>query len=360
MKSISAIHPAITFKLKSCATEIAPILHIIFKQSLNLGILPSDWLSSNVCPVFKKGNRNDPSNYRPISLTAPCCKIMEHIIFHSIMDHAKCNNILIDNQHGFRSGFSCETQLISLVEDISYAMDNGFQTDVILLDFSKAFDTVPHLRLLKKLEHYKIDSLVMNWIRSWLTQRTQSVVVNGFSSPPVSVLSGVPQGTVLGPLMFLLYINDIANGISSSIRLFADDCILYRTVKSKNDSAILQQDLNLLLHWATVWQMKFNVNKCVLVRCSRSPSPVLHSYLLDDHILDERDEHSYLGVLLHKSLSWSNHITKTAAKASQVFNFLWRNLSNCSSSVKASAYLTIVRPIIEYASMICLGSLSTV
>ena len=228
------------FILKSCATEIAPILQVIFKQSLNLGILPSDWLSSNVCPVFKKGNRNDPSNYRPISLTAPCCKIMEHIIFHSIMDHAKCNNILIDNQHGFRSGFSCETQLILLVEDISYAMDNGFQTDVILLDFSKAFDTVPHLRLLKKLEHYKIDSLVMNWIRSWLTQRTQSVVVNGFSSPPVSVLSGVPQGTVLGPLMFLLYINDIANGISSSIRLLADDCILYQTIKSKNDSAILQ------------------------------------------------------------------------------------------------------------------------
>ena len=191
-----------------------------------------------------------------------------------------------------------------------------------------------------------------NRLWSWLTQQTQSVVVNGFSSPPASILSGVPQGTILGPLMFLLYINDIANGISSSIRLFADDCILYRTVKSKNDSAILQQDLNLLLHWATVWQMKFNVNKCVLVRCSRSPSPVLHSYLLDDHILDERDEHSYLGVLLHKSLSWSNHITKTAAKASQVFNFLRRNLSNCSSSVKASAYLTIVRPIMEYTSSV--------
>ena len=124
------------FISKSCASEIALILQVIFKQSLNLGILSSDWLTSNICPVFKKGNRNDPSNYHP---TAPCCKIMEHIIFHSIMDHAQFNNILIDNQHGFRSGFSCETQLILLVEDISYAMDNGFQTDVILLDFSKVF-----------------------------------------------------------------------------------------------------------------------------------------------------------------------------------------------------------------------------
>ena len=138
------------FILKSCATEIAPILQVIFKQSLNLEILPSDWLTSN---VLKKGNHNDPSNYCPIPLTEPSCKIMEHIIFHSIMDHAQCNNILIENQHGFRSGSSCQMQLISLMEDISYAMDNGFQTDVILLDFSKAFDTVPRLRLLKKLEH---------------------------------------------------------------------------------------------------------------------------------------------------------------------------------------------------------------
>ena len=146
------------------------------------------------------------------------------------MDHIQLNNILIDNQHGFRPGFSCQTQLISLMEDVSYALDNQLQTD-FLLDFSKAFDTVPHKRLLAKLQHYKIDNHVWAWIQSWLTQRTQSVVVDGASSQPVSVLSGVPQGTVLGPLMFLLYINDIAAGISSSLRLFADDCLLYRTIK---------------------------------------------------------------------------------------------------------------------------------
>ena len=130
--------------------------------------------------------------------------------------------------------------------------------DVILLDFSKAFDTVPHIRLLNKLQNCKIDNL-MTWIKSWLTQRTQSVVVDGTSSSQVSVLSGVPQGTVLGPLLFLLYINDIANKVSSSICLFSDDCILYRVIKCENDSIILQCDPNLLSQWATLWQIKFNV-----------------------------------------------------------------------------------------------------
>ena len=121
------------------------------------------------------------------------------------MDHLQLNNILINNQHGFRSGFSCQTQLISLIEDVSHALDNQLQTDLILLDFSKAFDTVPHKRLSAKLHHYRIDHQVCAWIQSWLTQCTQSVAVDGVSSPPVCVLSGVPQGTVLGPFMFLLY-----------------------------------------------------------------------------------------------------------------------------------------------------------
>ena len=174
-------------------------------------------------------------------------------------------------------------QLISLIENISHAMD-GFQTDLILLDFSKAFDTVPHQHLLHKLQHYKINDLVTTWIKSW------PVVVNGTSSSSVSVLSGVPQGTVLGPLLFLLYINDLTNEVSS-IRLFADDCILYQVIKSKNGSIILQHDLNLLSQWTTVWQMKFNINKCVLIRHSRSPNPFQHNYYLDNHVLDVREEH---------------------------------------------------------------------
>ena len=340
--------------LKYCAAEISPILQLIFTQSLDTGQLPSDWLRANICPVFKRGNRSTPSNYRPISLTSSCCKVFEHIIFHSIMDHVRLNNILIDNQHayGFRPGFSCQTQLISLIEDISHALDNQLQTDLIMLDFSKAFDTVAHKCLMAKLHHYRVDHQVCAWIQSWLTQRTQTVVVDGISSPPVHVLSGVPQGTVLGPLMFLLYINDIATGISSPLRLFADDCLLYRTINSVEDSFILQTDLELLSQWATVWQMKFNVSKCIVIRCTRSHTPVQYGYRLNNITLSTDNQHTYLGILLHKSLSWSGHIASIASKASQIFNFLRRNLSKCSSTVKASSYLALVRPIMEYAASV--------
>ena len=169
-------------------------------------------------------------------------------------------------------GFSCETQLISLVEDISHAMDDGFQTDLILLDFSKAFDTDPHQHLLNKLEHYKIDNLIMTWIKSWLTQSTQFVVVNILLSISVCLIRCVSRYCFRSFNVFN-YINDIANEVSSSICLFADECILYRVIKSENDSVILQHDLNLLSQLVTVWQMKFNVNKCVVL-CTNQVLPV--------------------------------------------------------------------------------------
>ena len=156
------------------------------------------------------------------------------------------------------------------------------------------------------------------------------MVVDGAFSKPISVLSGVPQGTVLGPLMFLLYINDGTDEVSSTLCLLADDCILYRVIKSPEDSISLQKDLDLLSHWASTWQMNFNTSKCVVLRCSRSPMPILYNYQLNDHVLDIREEHPYLGIILHKSLSWSSHISKIFTKASQTFNFLWRNFSKCS------------------------------
>ena len=195
-------------------------------------------------------------------------------------------------------------------------MDNHNQTNLILLDFSKPFDTVPYRRLLAKLQYYKIDNLVRKWTQSWLTERSQSVVVDGASSKPVSVLSGVPQGTVLGPLMFLLYINDITDRVSSTLRLFADDYLLYRKIQSPQDSILLQNDLDLLCHWASIWQMNFNTTKCVVLRCFRSPTPIQRDYQLNDHILDIKNEHPYLGITLHKSLSWTSHISKFSTKAS--------------------------------------------
>ena len=275
---------------------------------------------------------------------------MEHIIYHSIMNHLNQNNILIENQHGFRANHSCVTQLITLSEDISFALDHQKQTDIILLDFSKAFDTVPHQRLLTKLRFYGINGNSYNWIQTWLTHRSQCVVLDSESSSPVPVLSGVPQGTVLGPLMFLLNINDITKNINSPLHLFADDCLLYRVINSAEDANMLQEDLNRLSEWANTWQLRFNVSKCTVIRCTRSLTPFNHVYTLNNHILNLSDQHTYLGVILNTSLSWSPHISSIVTKASKTLNFLKRNLNKCSEQVKESAYLTMVRPQLEYAS----------
>ena len=327
--------------LKNCAEEISPVLKVIFTKSFTTGILPKDWLTANICPVHKKGRCDDASNYRPISLTSICSKVLEHIIYHNIMNHLNNNNILKENQHGFRANHSCVTQLLTLTEDISYALDHRKQVDVILLDFAKAFDTVPHQRLLTKLHFYGIQNDTYNWIKAWLSNRTQQILLDGITSSSVAVTSGVPQGTVLGPLMFLLYINDITTNIKSPLRIFADDCLLYRVINSPEDTIILQQDLDQISHWVKIWQLRLNVTKCALIRCSRSLTPIVHHYTLNNSFLKETDQHHYLGIMLNKTLSWSSHISNIAKKASNSLNFIKRNLSDCSREVKAQAYLTM-------------------
>ena len=156
---------------------------------------------------------------------------------------------MTDCQHGFRARRSCETQLLTLAHELLSPLDVGYQHDLIILDFSKAFDRVPHERLQKKLDHYGIQDSTQGWIKAFLSNRTQQVIVEGATSDTVPVISGVPQGTVLGPLLFLIFINDLPNCVQSRIRLFADDCILYRNIRSNEDTIVLQDDLNKLADW---------------------------------------------------------------------------------------------------------------
>ena len=200
---------------------------------------------------FKKGSKLQAVNYHPVSLT---CKLFEHIVCkHTcILGHLEEHGILTDFQHGFRTGRSCKTRLITTFHDIASAYNKkGSEIDIAVLDCSKAFDTVPHDGLLSKLKHYGIDDKIYTWISNFLTQRKQRVVVDGIQSDLVTVDSGVPQGTVLGQILFLLHINDLPSEISSKVRLFADDCLVYREIKSRHDQNDLQKDLNLLESWGT-------------------------------------------------------------------------------------------------------------
>ena len=202
------------------------------------------------------------------------------------MNHCDLHRIISDMQHGFRQKHSCESQLVITLEEIARARDEGKQIDLLILDFTKAFDTVPHQRLLAKLKYYGIDGNLHKWVDNWLTGRNQTVVIDGERSSSKEVTSGVPQGTVLGPLMFLIYINDIQDSVQySTTRLFADDCLLYRVINNAQDSDKLQSDLTRLQEWSETWQMQFNPKKCYLLSMQRMRNPIRRDYTLRGEVL---------------------------------------------------------------------------
>ena len=268
--------------LKECAIHLAPILKTILQCSLDTGKLPKDWRDANISSIFKKGDKHLPENYRPVSLTSVICKILEHIICRHLLKHLEKHKILTNLNHGFRSGYSCETQLITTINDFLQEHDKGQQVDIAILDFSKAFDTVPHDKLLHKLEQYGIKGNIHSWLTNFLSTRTMRTIVEGESSKETSVDSGVPQGTVLGPIMFLCHINDLPDCVNSSVRLFADDCLLYRTIKKEEDHLTLQADLKHLEEWANKWGMRFNTKKCYVLSINNKSS---RYYQLEKHTL---------------------------------------------------------------------------
>ena len=336
--------------LKIAGEAIAPVLTRIFQKSLDTGEIPSCWLRANVTPLFKKGERTNPANYRPVSLTCIASKILEHILHSTIMAHYDNFAILTDKQHGFRSKRSCESQLILTINDLAQSLDNKSQIDMAIMDFSKAFDSVPHNRLLLKLSHYGIQNKTLSWISNFLRHRTQRVVIGGEHSAWTSVVSGVPQGTVLGPLLFLTYINDLPDNLKSSVRLFADDCVLYHEIRDCRDARELQHDLDTLVQWERDWQLSFNPSKCHIMRLSHARSPKQYNYKLGEANLSEVTGHPYLGVHISNNLTWNAHVNQIVSKANRTLGFITRNLHPCPRHVKESAYKTLVRPLLEYSS----------
>lgn len=222
----------------------------------------------------------------------------------------------------------------------------------MVMDFSKAFDVVQHGSLLVKLKYYGIRGPTLDWIDSFLTNRSQRVVVDGEISEEAPVTSGVPQGSVLGPILFLVYINDMPECISSTSRLFADDTIVYRPVASKKDCQALQNDLQSLERWEKLWGMSFNPSKCSIIRISRKKKPLILPYILKNEELNSAETAGYLGVTIAQDLSWNAHIAKVIAKGNRSLGFLKRNIQTKSVITKTNAYNTIVRPTLEYAASV--------
>ena len=338
--------------LKELATELAPVLTTLFRQSLQTGELPSSWLTAWIAPVFKKGARNEPENYRPVSLTCVSCKLLEHILCTHLRRHMDTHGILTRFNHGFRRKHSCESQLLVTTHDLYSRMDKKEEVDMAVLDFSKAFDTVPHQRLLGKLELMGIHGHLHSWIKSFLTLRTQSVLIEGQRSHEDRVDSGVPQGTVLGPLLFLCYINDLPSVLdpNTAVRLFADDCLIYRSIRSVDDRTQLQMDLNALSLWGRCWGMKFNTKKSHIMQIANRSGP--RFYELDNSILSNVQDAKYLGVTLTSDMTWTSQISAMTSKAHQRLGFVRRNLRGAPYKHRAAAYTSLVRSHLEYCGVI--------
>lgn len=331
--------------LKSCSEFLCYPIARLLELSFRTGVLPADWLKAGITPIFKKGDKLSPSNYRPISLLCIVCKIGEKIILEKMLPFLLSNNIIPDEQHGFIPGRSVLTCQLQCLDQWTKSFDQNIPTDVIYLDFSKAFDRVPFNRLLAKLDHFGIRGELLSWIGAFLRGRQFSVRVGDSSSSPRDVTSGVPQGSVLGPVLFLAYVSDMKYVISSSHAFYADDLKLWG---SSNDShATLQRDLDSIADWSRTWLLPLNIDKCRTLHIGTNNPR--HPYFLGHRRIETTSQHNDLGVLVSDDLSWSAHVRSITARANSVCYLIRRTFSRCSVEICRLLYTSYVRPILEHA-----------
>ena len=340
------IHPRV---LKETATAIAPALTILYRNVLSKKKVPDEWKTAVITAIYKKGPKSDPGNYRPVSLTCIVCKILESIVYDSILNHLLNNNLLTKSQYGFICRRSASLQLLTVMEIWCNILDNDGTIDDVNMDFSKAFDSVPHKRLLSKVKSYGITGDVHAFIQDFLTNRKQKVQVNDSSSDWSDVISGVPQGSVIASLLFVIYINDLPEKIKSAIFLFADDCKFFRQVDSEEDTDIMQEDLNTLHDWSNKWLLKFHPDKCVTLRISLNRDPGEHTYYLGDKALKNVDETKDLGILVDTKLKFQNHTSVKVNKANQMWGTIKRTFKHMNEDIFKKLFCSHVRPHLEYA-----------
>ena len=335
-----------------CATVISLPLSLIFNVSLATGSFPSLWKKSLVIPIFKDGKAEMVKNYRPISILSVFAKVFEKLVCKIIYWH--CKQLMSPNQHGFVKARSTCTNLVTFVEKLSAALDSGQTVDVIYTDFSKAFDKVPHQKLLQKLSMYGFNYQLVNWFRSYVSERTSVVVVNGYRSAPFISVSGVPQGSILGPVLFNLFINDLCSSfLYSDYYLYADDLKIARSIRSKDDILNLQSDLDRLSLWCDDNDMVLNTDKCNFIRFTRSRSIPHNSYYINNVPLQEVKNIRDLGVILDSRLRFDMHIDNICKKALKTLGFFLRNCKEFKKpDTKICLYNALVRSILEYCSVV--------
>ena len=370
---VDGVHPII---LKRCAPICAEIFSLIYIKSYTTGIVPCKWKEANIIPLPKSGAKTNPSNYRPISLTSIPCKIFERIIKREMMKHLNKHNLISNQQHGFVQHKSCVTNLIESLDFLTETLNRGFSAILIYLDFAKAFDKVSHRALGYKLKCYGFTTKLIEWLNNFLSNRRQRVKIDEYYSEWENVLSGVAQGSVIGPLLFIIFINDMPNIVSNYIKLFADDSKILAQIKNKDlDYKLIQNDLNSLVKWSKDWQMTFNSDKCKVMRIGKGKllirneivenkkvknkiiydSAPLEFYMMDSVtdekvILSETKLERDLGIQVANNLKSFEQAKKAAARANSVLGQLKRSIIKWDNETLKTLYKTAVRPHLEYAS----------
>lgn len=337
--------------LKECAMQLAPVLCQLWNASFDSGQTADIFKRQSIVPLFKKGNRGLPSNYRPVSLTSHLCKLFERVVRKQMTSYFEENNLISNDQHGFRAGRSCLTQLIDHLDSILKGLESDDNIDVLFLDMSKAFDKVSHSKLLEKLAIAGIGGKLLSWLESFLVGRTQCVVVEGVTSRAEVVKSGVPQGTVLAPLLFLLYVNDMSKVLMhSTMKLFADDAKLKKNIKSEHDRSLLLEDMGRVNKWAFEHSMELNAQKYQLLQHGRNES-LKSPYQLPDGTIVKRDDHVRdLGILVDPDLSFKSHISHVIKSATLTAGKILRTFETREIEPMLILFKSYVRPHLEYIS----------
>ncbi|KAJ3656648.1 hypothetical protein Zmor_000101 [Zophobas morio] len=333
--------------LRNCAQSLCKPLSILMTQSFKSGSLPSDWKLANVKPIYKKGDKYCATNYRPISLTSLVVKMMESIICDSLRAFLNQQNVIPTEQHGFVSGRSTTTNLLSCVNDWTKNFDRGIPTDVIYFDFAKAFDRVPIQRLILKLKWLGVSGNLLVWIKSFLSERLFRVKVGEVVSGHKQVISGVPQGSVLGPLLFLVYTADLRKHIRSPCAFYADDFKIYNSSCKLN---VIATDILAVTEWSKKWLIPLNISKCVVLHIG--PHNPRADYFIYGVPLTKVDAQNDLGVTITTDLTWSQHIAKIVSKANKMVYLLRRTFKNPDHDTVAKLHKTYVRPILEYSNLV--------
>ena len=345
--------------IKPCAAALSVPLAMMWNESFELGIVPSYYKISYVCPIYKKGDRTCPANYRPISLTSHIEKVAERVIRKIMVEYLEKNSIISEVQHGFCSGRSTLTQLLCYFDKVFAGLLRGNETDAIYLDYAKAFDKVDHQLLIEKVKRYGFPSILVSWITSFLSVRHQVVVVKGVHSREAPVISGVPQGTVLGPILFLIYINDLENKVlNSNIFFFADDTRLSSEIITLEGKSLLEMDLAHVLDWSKSNNMELNAGKFEMISFQGRPKTLLyelpfHSELYSYNVLEDitlypKEAIKDLGVTVTADLSWSCHIATIVGRARGVAAWVLSVFKSREHEVMLNLYKSMVRGHLEY------------